>query len=328
MVGHAALESHIFEHAQICVRIATLPYNIGPSAELLTDVFLIDAPMTQVSSEGIALPSRVSTLRLPLGLNRGGLGIPQLFGQPRFSLHDCLYGFFSHPWHLHIMFAGREALNTRLSPGTMLHLVASSLWAQNLRSLERTIKTISFEDIRWPNTSINDRLHDQRHDLVYLISSLAMTIKWIPQSVRMELEAIKDDLPAAKYIGYPDSALQETAQEAAALERFLMDTFNLLLSSVSVLGAERSIEQTNRGQMLTRLAFIYIPLSFVTGVFGMNLKEINGSPLSAWVVAITLVVTGICTVLVLATLRWWQGSNMFSSGNGSGHRDSVCSAVH
>lgn len=33
-----------------------------------------------------------------------------------------------------------------------------------------------------------------------------------------------------------------------------------------------------RGQRLTRLAFLYIPMSFVTGVFGMNVMEINGSP--------------------------------------------------
>jgi Mg2+ and Co2+ transporter CorA len=31
-------------------------------------------------------------------------------------------------------------------------------------------------------------------------------------------------------------------------------------------------------------------LSFVTGIFGMNVAEINGSPLSVWVAVVSLVI--------------------------------------
>lgn len=305
MGGRAVLEYPILELVLLYVSSQVQGITVAFKAELTTDVFLVDAPMIQMSPAGVAMSSRASTLRVPLGMNRGGLGIPQIFGQPRFSLHDCFYGFFSHQWHLKIMFAGTTTTAIRFTPETMLHLMASSLWTRNLRTLRRNIEIISFEDIRRPSIAINNKLHDQRHDLVYLTSSLAMTMKWIPRSIRTELDDIGADLPGI-YVGYPDLTLQETAQDATALERFLMDTFNLLLSSVGVLEAENSTAQAHRGQTLTMLAFIYVPLSFVTGIYGMNIGEINGSRLSVWVVVLTLVVTILCTIFVLMTVRSWQ----------------------
>jgi Mg2+ and Co2+ transporter CorA len=77
-----------------------------------------------------------------------------------------------------------------------------------------------------------------------------------------------------------------------------MDSFNLLISSTSVMQAELAIEQGIRGQRLTTLAFLYIPLSFVTGIFGMNVKEINGSPLSVWVSVVALAITAMITAAI------------------------------
>jgi len=55
------------------------------------------------------------------------------------------------------------------------------------------------------------------------------------------------------------------------------------MSSISVMEAGSIKEQAQQGQMITRVAFPYAPLSFVTSIFGMNVKEINGSPLPVWV---------------------------------------------
>lgn len=84
-----------------------------------------------------------------------------------------------------------------------------------------------------------------------------------------------------------------------------MDSFNLLMSSMSVLEARRSIEQAERAQRLTLLAFIYFPLSFVTGVFGMNVKEINGSPLSLSVFFAVLAIATALTGALFAGFVWW-----------------------
>jgi Mg2+ and Co2+ transporter CorA len=55
-----------------------------------------------------------------------------------------------------------------------------------------------------------------------------------------------------------------------------------LLSTMSILESQKSIEQSQQVNKLTRLAFVYIPLSFISSVFGMNVKEIQTN-LPMWV---------------------------------------------
>ena len=78
-----------------------------------------------------------------------------------------------------------------------------------------------------------------------------------------------------------------------------MQTFDLLMSSISV-------QESQLSSRLTLLAFIYVPLSFVTGVFGMNLKEINGGALSAWTCVVALVVMVVLTAIFVLLLRAYE----------------------
>ncbi|KAF2716088.1 hypothetical protein K431DRAFT_29739 [Polychaeton citri CBS 116435] len=107
------------------------------------------------------------------------------------------------------------------------------------------------------------------------------------------------------YIGLPDQRLQEISNRSRSLERFLMDSFNLLISSTSVMEAEAAVQQGIRSQRLTNLAFLYIPLSFVTGVFGMNVREINGSPLSIWVPVVAVGITLGLTAVLFTIYGGW-----------------------
>jgi Mg2+ and Co2+ transporter CorA len=60
--------------------------------------------------------------------------------------------------------------------------------------------------------------------------------------------------------------------------------------------------------MITRLALLYVSLSFVTGIFGMNVKDINGSPLPMWVPVAAFLVVGACDLVILFLWRWKQTS--------------------
>ena len=271
----------------------------------MIDLFLIDAPMKTLRN-GDRIPMIAEArLYLPLALNRGGLVLPHLLGNEKSSLCDCFYGFFSHPWHFGALFVTDARGAIRLAPETLFHLLVTSTVGANLRALERNIRRISFEDIRRPNLRINDELHNHRRDILLLLSQIGMTLKWIPQSVNAELQDVEKDTPN-KYIGFPDIVLRDIVERAEVLEKFLMDTFSLLMSSISILEAESSKAQAHRGQVLTQLAFIYVPLSFVTGVFGMNVKEINGSPLSVWTAAVALTVTVTCTAVLFGSYKWWK----------------------
>jgi len=48
-------------------------------------------------------------------------------------------------------------------------------------------------------------------------------------------------------------------------------TYQAFMSAMSILENERAIAQAEVVTRLTNLAFFFIPLSFVAGVFGMNI---------------------------------------------------------
>jgi hypothetical protein len=136
-----------------------------------------------------------------------------------------------------VLFSAAQDGHIKLNPGTIFHLLVSSTRATNLRILDRNIKRTGLEDIRRPSISINGTLHNQRTELLQMLWHVNMTLKWLPLSVRAELDAVKGGLPVSKYIRYPDLILREILEQASVLEKFLMDSFTLLMSSISVIEA-------------------------------------------------------------------------------------------
>ncbi|KAK0346641.1 hypothetical protein LTR59_002566 [Friedmanniomyces endolithicus] len=201
-------------------------------------------------------PVRRSTLRLPYAAKSGGLVIAALPVLP------------------------------------FLYLLSNSIWISNLRHLDSEIKHASYVEIRNPDQKINDRLHDLRGDLADFRARVAGTNTYTPSV----LADYYDDFPMIlnrhhQSFYSPAENHQVMLDQAAKLESLLMDTFQILMSSLNVRDSQISIEQARRGTLVAYLAFFYVPFAFVTGVFGMNIKEINGSPLSIWVCIVTLAVT-------------------------------------
>ena len=76
-----------------------------------------------------------------------------------------------------------------------------------------------------------------------------------------------------------------------------------LMSNASIEEAKRSNEQAALVTRLTkatnRLTFIFLPISFLTSVFGMNFRQLGQGPLSIWLwVIIALPLLAICIILV------------------------------
>lgn len=260
------------------------------AANKITDLFLVDKP---VKMEPLTtMTSRLSAW-MPYSRNRGGLPIPQLYEMAEFSAFDMLASFSVHRWHFYLLevTAHREP-NGIIQPTSLSYLLAASLWKTNLHYLDSEIKRIAFQDLRRPSVTINDQLHNLRHDLDTLRKEVRLAKDWyaMPWDDRTHFED-----PGTN----PENVFEEILKESQALEAFLMDTFQLLMSTISVLDSQASILDARRGSRLTQLATIYVPPSFVTGVWGMNVKEINGSPLSIWTAAVGLVVVGLLTALTL-----------------------------
>ncbi|KAL8994119.1 MAG: hypothetical protein Q9169_005832 [Polycauliona sp. 2 TL-2023] len=265
------------------------------------DVILVDAPL---ALEEAARPTGCrdrTTLRVPYATNRGGLLLPQLFSQTNYRLLSSFQSFFQHGWHFRALF---QNITGVLPEHALLHLLVSSIWETNLRFLSSNIKRISFRDLRNPKDNTNDELHDCREDIESLKSSIAETLKWTPvhlQDFFMRLPVHQVDCWSPTLP--PSQALRATLDEAEKLQTFLMDTFQLLMSSISVRDSKRSMQQAQQQSWLTQLASLYLPLSVLTGIFGMNLKEINGSYVPFWWALAVLVILFVCTAGIYFLLK-------------------------
>ncbi|OAG04115.1 uncharacterized protein CC84DRAFT_888453 [Paraphaeosphaeria sporulosa] len=238
--------------------------------------------------------------------------LPQLFYREHYCLFESLRTVFQHGWHRSLLFEDIEGV---LPGHPMLYVISSSLWEANLRFLTTTIRDISFRDLRDPSDSTNDKLHDQRQDLDYLRTFVTETLKWYPPTLPSYFLSLpKYDQRHRDHIAdnseHPIQNLRRILKDAENLQGFLIDTFQLLMSSVSVRESRLSIEQARlsaeqarRSAWLTQLASVYLPLSVVTGIFGMNLKEISEGPPRWWWAVVVLVVLVVCTVGIYYSLR-------------------------
>ena len=72
---------------------------------------------------------------------------------------------------------------------------------------------------------------------------------------------------------------------------------SLLESRLGDSAAERSVLQAKSVNRLTKLAFVFIPLSFLTSFSGMNFKEFGEGTLSLWVFAVAAAVLALALLL-------------------------------
>ena len=209
-------------------------------------------------------------------------------------MYESLLAFFSHSRSIGLLFVPASS-DHAVDPSVLSYFLCASLWRSNLSYLDKAIKLVAFTDLRRPSVRINDRLHDLRQDLNTLRDEVRMAKKWISPEVDEQFYDCVQVVPLES----PEDTFSDILSESGILESFLIDTFQLLVSTISVLDSQANILDARRGARLTQLATIYVPLSFVTGIFGMNIKEINGSSLPAWTAVVALVVVAILTAALL-----------------------------
>ena len=135
-------------------------------------------------------------------------------------------------------------------------------------------------------------------------ANLCETIKYVPTMAVQYFEKhvfYPRDIISQWKLPTPIESHQHILDGVAQLDRVLMETFQLLMSSISVRDSQLSVEQSQRATRLTQLAFIYAPLSFATGIFGMNVQQIDATGLSIWVCFVTLAIT----IVVTAGIFWF-----------------------
>jgi hypothetical protein len=75
----------------------------------------------------------------------------------------------------------------------------------------------------------------------------------------------------------------------------------LLINRISIEEARRSVDQAELVSRFTRLAFVFIPLSFVASVFGMNVSEIQGNFPSIWTFFLVATIISMASLILAMT---------------------------
>ena len=125
----------------------------------------------------------------------------------------------------------------------------------------------------------------------------------------------RNDLTSQKVTGWPGIEWQSVLDTASSerpdsLAGRLTYLFQILMGAINLRDARQSAKQAQRANFLTMVAVIYLPLSLVTGIFGMNLKEINNGTLDAAACGMVLdvvIAATIAFVLGFYMIRWYRG---------------------
>jgi hypothetical protein len=90
-------------------------------------------------------------------------------------------------------------------------------------------------------------------------------------------------------------------QEANRLKETIKDRVTRRATLLSPEESRKSIEMADSLKTLTQLAFIFVPLSLASSIFGVNVRQFGSGTAPLWTFIVTVLLIGIVT----GTL-WWS----------------------
>lgn len=267
------------------------------------DLFLIDNNERHPStvSDDSSVRVRVQ-IRFPTYSKfSGGLLVPLHLSDNSYNVFDALNNTFQHLWTTTIVLDNDIVVNSEI----FIYVLATSTAEHRLKKLRSHIRQVSFHAIRAPGIAITDSLHDAREDMINMRDAINETFSSISKHDWKLFEDLSQRPGDINMQGFM-SRMQGLIAGGKELHEFFVETLQILAQTISIRDsqssikqAEESLQQTKQATMLTRLAAIYLPLSVSTGIFGMNLQEINNSSPKSWTFVITLVGLAILTASFL-----------------------------
>jgi Mg2+ and Co2+ transporter CorA len=148
---------------------------------------------------------------------------------------------------------------------------------------------------------------DSMLDCQSRISSLMKNLKDVEAKERSRTSTSRDEhlLAACSLQNDLKTSLKTIDDILRDLERMMADAFadlQLELTNTQIRESRKSIEQNATVKRLTALAFVFIPLSTIASIFGMNIPEISPSPLWKFLVTSATVITAVVFVALFESM--------------------------
>ncbi|WPB01160.1 uncharacterized protein RHO25_005781 [Cercospora beticola] len=244
------------------------------------------------------------------GLNRD---LPPPSQDSILALSDLIIGYFTGEWSRRLLTSIDSVLHSEgCSPGSRPNgdietALGALCWLLSIASLNPTLGHVS----AWVNRLDCDAIERPGMDLLSELGSCRRIIHQLkvdmearervtPLSVktwalRIHEKSAQDLQPNESHLTatWSKSWVDQWTSINGRVERLsasLNDSFQMLIGAMTVLDSAANKKQAERATMLTLLAAIYLPLTLTTGIFGMNLREVNqGSPPWWWVMIVMVV---------------------------------------
>ncbi|KAJ4255874.1 hypothetical protein NW757_004497 [Fusarium falciforme] len=181
-----------------------------------------------------------------------------------------------------------------LIPSVLTHLTLDDLW-QLLAELRLMLDHI--------DADLGADLH------MHLLESAGLmtrqNVGWVRSTLQELREWIAHNKATSLISNSPELAeeLDELMEDLQSLQSRSEQTLNLLVASTGLAQSTLVIDQTSGINKLTELAFFFVPLSFITSVFSMQVAELTDTPPKIWTWGLSLSLVFIVTYLIRTMLR-------------------------
>jgi len=183
------------------------------------------------------------------------------------TLRDNLVSRITRRLEQHIM------NSTMLNPGELVKTAVVQLMRDDLSSvLSRMSCALDVIELALHNDVVlQESMPIWREQLGGWRNALYHQIAWLDSvAEKLAAEAATDD-PLKQRLKLLERDVERMAHR-------IETTFQALMSSITIVESERAIKEAEAVSKLTQLAFFFIPLSLVAGIFGMNIVVCTAPP--------------------------------------------------
>ncbi|KAF7552411.1 hypothetical protein G7Z17_g4361 [Cylindrodendrum hubeiense] len=145
---------------------------------------------------------------------------------------------------------------------------------------------------------------------VHLVESFGVmtrqNVAWVRSTLQELLEWVGHSKTHSKWLSRPselDEELEALVEELRSLQTRTDQTLNFLVASTGISQSSLVIDQTSGINKITELAFFFIPLSFITSIFSMQVLELTEAPPHIWTWGVALSVAFLATYIIRSILR-------------------------
>ena len=246
------------------------------------------------------------SMELPVCLKNLSTGRP-------FSVYMCLQKLISkigaeaNYWDPMNLLLLSDARSERTLSSRVQHsrwLMAAQQWRSNLKHLQDTFR------LQQSAALVRPGMQTYR-PLIYLRQLIVGMRDKLPEAHRRSLENDNGDLGGdlgnlSRDAPTLTKVLAQIMEDLKKLDRELNDEIHLVIGAVTVQDSDATKQQTERATLLTLIAAVYLPLTLVTGIFGMNIKDIDDGKPSWRACGEVLAVVAACTIVFVFAYRYWR----------------------